>query len=112
IEDCMRQLWQLEQADESNADLPADCFGRMLAGIFCPEQDESTLWKMAYNLGCFIYIMDAAVDLPHDIKRGKYNPLMFAGTTDFKPYLLLLIGACTEEFERLPIQRYQSILRN
>jgi hypothetical protein len=112
ITDCMRQLKDLEDADENRPDLPADCFGRMLAGIFSPEQTDSQLWRMAYNLGCFIYIMDAAVDLPRDIKKGKYNPLIFAGTVDFRPHLLMLIGACTEDFEKLPLMRYQSILRN
>jgi len=112
IKKCTEDLWRLEEADEMNIDHPASCFGRLLAGIMSPDDENCTLWRLGYNLGMFIYVMDAAVDLPQDIKKDKYNPLIFADTTDFRPMLTLLIAAAAEEFEKLDLNRYQELLRN
>ena len=61
--------------------------------------------------------MDALLDLPADLKHGSYNPLRSraqAGLTKetFLPVLQLLMGECTDAFERLPLVQDVELMRN
>ena len=67
-------------------------------------------------LGRFIYLADAAVDYRRDKKAGKYNPLLAMGTGEdwekWDAYLVLAMGKCTEEFEKLPLVQDKQLLDN
>ncbi len=115
IDRSLQRLGQLEQADELNPDLPANCFGELLGELFVLKEDDEwagTLYRMGAALGRFVYLMDACMDLASDLKRDRYNPLVAQINTDFTPMLTMLIGECTREFETLPLQRDVNILRN
>ncbi|MDF2922315.1 MAG: hypothetical protein K0R57_1229 [Paenibacillaceae bacterium] len=114
IEQSLKRLGQMEQADELNPDLPANCFGGLLGELFVLREDEwaPALYRMGAALGRFVYMMDACMDLPSDLRRGRYNPLVAQSNTDFTPMLTMLIGECTGEFAALPLQRDTAILRN
>lgn len=114
IEQSLKTLGEMEQADELNPDLPANCFGELLGELFVLQEDEwaATLRRMGAALGRFVYMMDACMDLSSDLKRGRYNPLIAQNNTNFTPMLTMLIGECTLEFEKLPLQRDTAILRN
>ena len=90
-----------------------------MGALFLWRQDrwEDTLRAMGESLGRFVYIMDAVTDLPGDMRRGRYNPLVElqrAGYTaeDWRRMLAMLIGDCTAQFERLPLVQDVSILKN
>ena len=70
------------------------------------------LRRFGEGLGRFIYVMDACLDLPEDLKHRKYNPLTCLAGDDFEPLLTMLIGACAQEFEALPLHRDEGLLRN
>ncbi|MCL6458386.1 MAG: DUF5685 family protein [Gorillibacterium sp.] len=114
IEDCLKKLGQMEQMDELNPDLPANCFGVLMGELFVQQEDEwaDSLRRMGAALGRFVYIMDASMDLVSDLKHNQYNPLVAQMNTDFTLMLTMLIGECTAEFEKLPLQRDMPILRN
>ena len=109
----------MEKSGEQNPDEGAKLFGELMGEIFAFREDRwaDSLRAMAGALGEFIYIMDAVIDLPSDIKRRRYNPLTdlkMAGRSDayFKDILTMLIGNCTMDFEKLPLVEDVSIMRN
>lgn len=119
METCISRLSELEKSGEQNPDAGAKLFGELMGEIFAFREDRwaDSLRAMAGALGEFIYIMDAVIDLPRDIKRHRYNPLTAlknAGRSDayFKDILTMLIGNCTMDFEKLPLVEDVSIMRN
>ncbi|MCL2879476.1 MAG: DUF5685 family protein [Treponema sp.] len=114
IEKSMEQLDLIEKDDVLNPDVPANCFGELMAELFIMNEDDFSpvLRCMGAALGRFIYLMDACNDLHADLKKGRYNPLAARMDTDFRPVLMMMIGECTKEFEKLPLKRDAGILRN
>ncbi|MCL2833294.1 MAG: DUF5685 family protein [Treponema sp.] len=115
IEKSLEQLNFMEKENVLNPDIPANCFGCLMAEIFVMDKEDSfspALRRMGAALGRFIYLMDACNDLHSDLKKGRYNPLAARMDTDFKPVLMMMIGECTNEFEKLPLKRDAGILRN
>ena len=121
IADQLEQLHQMEQVGATNPDLPAGCFGTLLGELFAwkPDMWEPTLRQIGFYLGKYIYLLDAYDDLERDRKKGCYNPFLKQGDTDAaaletacQNLLELMIGACADAFERLPLLRHAEILRN
>lgn len=71
MEECLLTLSELENQQENDIRKLADCFGKLLAGLFDYRQDgmSSYLKDLGYHLGRFIYIMDAYDDLEEDGKK-------------------------------------------
>ena len=118
IRECIAQLSELEQAGCGNADEPANCFGRLMAELMVYREDlwADTLRQVGFHLGRFIYLADAAVDYPKDVKKGKYNPFIPMGTGEDWPrwdeYLVMALGQCTRAYEMLPLVQDKDILDN
>ena len=117
IEDCIHQLNRLEQDDCNQPDLPANCFGALMAELFVLEED---LWApilrdMGMYLGRFSYLADAAGDYPKDLKKQRYNPYITSGICDratWDTHLVLAMSRCTHAFEKLPLVQDKAILDN
>jgi hypothetical protein len=98
----------------------AGLFGNIMAEIFAYRHDEweSSLRKIGFFLGKFIYLMDAYDDVEKDIKSGSYNPFKKAYledptfADDCRSLLTLMMSECSREFEQLPILLHAEILRN
>jgi len=118
IHDCIRRLAQLEKENCPNPDEPAACFGELMGELLVYEEDlwAPTLRQMGRSLGRFIYLLDAALDYDKDAKKGKYNPYLAMGTGKDWPrweeYLVLTMGRCTENFEKLPLVQDKALLDN
>lgn len=119
IQSCLESLAEMEAQNLQDPDAGANAFGLLMGELFIWREDrwQPLLRQLGQALGRFIYLMDAVLDLPSDQKRKQYNPLtqMAAGRRqkeDFKPLLTLLIGECTEAFERLPLVQDLDLLRN
>lgn len=116
IRDCMDALRQLELRNEQDPDAGANAFGQLMGRLFVWQDDRwaPLLRQMGESLGRFIYLMDGLLDLPDDRKKGRYNPLMSRSPAidSFLPVLRLLIGECTEAFERLPLVQDLELMRN
>ena len=119
IEKCLADLTELEEQNSDDPDAAARCFGRLMGDLF--EFVPDSVWggrlrEFGEQLGEFIYIMDAVLDLEHDIKKGSYNPLKtFAegkSEDDLRYMLTMLIGECAASFERLPLVSDVDIMRN
>ena len=69
--------------------------------------------------GKFIYLMDAYEDLEKDLRKKEYNPFEAMVKNDPKDFetlskliLTSMMSECSKSFERLPILRHASIIRN
>jgi hypothetical protein len=116
VERCILRLGQLEREGCQKPDEPANCFGELMGELLVYREDlwAQTLRKTGFYLGRFIYLADAVVDYPRDVKRKKYNPLM--GVKEdlqmWEQYLVLAMAGCTDYFERLPLVQDKDILDN
>ena len=115
---CIRELGELEKAGCPNPDLPAGCFGRLMAELLVYREDlwAPTLRQVGDALGRFIYLADGAVDYRSDEKKKKYNPFLAMGTGEDWPrwetYLVLAMSRCTEHYEKLPLVQDKALLDN
>jgi hypothetical protein len=114
IEGALERLGAMEKSGEVNPDLPANCFGALMGGLFAWREDELApkLYRLGAALGRFVYLMDAVNDLKADIKRQRYNPLVAMLEADYTPMLTMILSECMAAFEDLPIRRDRNILEN
>lgn len=118
IQECIHKTNLLEKQNCDNPDLPAGAFGMLMGELLVYRED---LWapilrQMGMALGRFIYLADATVDYRQDKRKGKYNPYLAMGTGENWPcweeYLVLAMGRCTAEFEKLPLVQDKPLLDN
>lgn len=129
IQDRLLALHELETSSGSGAeqtlspagilDRAGSIFGDLLAEVFDFRKDEwsAALRRCGYNLGKFIYILDAYDDLEKDGKSGSFNPLLaMRDKPDLDGYvrgvLTMTLSDAAAAFETLPIVENIDILRN
>ena len=116
----------LEKEKCSDSDMVADCFAKICEVIFTPDfiKDAGTRTALAwlgYNMGRWIYLIDAFDDLEKDLGKA-YNPfsdriknpktdfLKLAGELEVTlTYTLANISAA---YDMLDIKRNDNILKN
>ncbi len=115
----MQRFSEAEQDGETDIDTMAGLFGRVMAEIVTPREDEwaDNLRTFGFFLGKFIYLCDAYEDVEKDLKKGTFNPLKAKRERpDFeeecKTILMMMMSECCREFEKLPILENVEILRN
>lgn len=76
IKACLGELRSLEEDQSTSIDQTSNCFARLLEEIFDYKDDKyrDRLRKVGFNIGKYIYIMDAYEDLDQDLEKGRYNP--------------------------------------
>lgn len=116
IRQSLEMLSQMEKDNCQNPDEPAGAFGSLMGQLLVYREDlwTPTLQNMGDALGRFIYLMDAVVDYDRDKRKKKYNPLLAMGrdTARWEDYLVLTMGRCTAEFEKLPLVQDKALLDN
>lgn len=118
VSDYVRALSLCEQADDADIDHAAGLTGTMLAEIFVMEEDvwASTLRRLGFFLGKFVYLMDAWEDLEKDTASGAYNVWKHVPAEtraeDSRRILNLMMSEASLAFEQLPILENTAILRN
>ena len=89
-------------------------FGRLLAELFSPDgQENRALYEFGYNIGRWIYVIDAIDDFEKDNKKGRYNP--FSSADDIKEQeeaVWYNLSVAAAAYELLPIKRNKQILDN
>lgn len=119
IRDRLNELSRLEAEDVQDPDRAAALFGQLLGETFVWRHDRwsEELYHIGYTLGQFIYLTDAILDLPQDVKKGRYNPLRSRWSADFNkeaylPLLQIILGDCMDAFDRLPLIDHTELLHN
>lgn len=110
----------LEAAGCTSIDEAADPTAMVMEEILalCSEDEtqKRVLSRLGYCLGRYIYLLDAAVDLPSDIKSGGYNVLKNVASAEVKDRITKQLYFCVNEaakaFELLDIRKYKTILGN
>ena len=79
IDKNLKKLAETESKKLSSVDIPADCFGDILADILSFGLDgdaEIIMRNIGKHVGRWIYIVDACDDLADDVKKERFNPLI------------------------------------
>jgi len=119
IEKKLNQLAIVENAKNTPIDKVAKVFGEIMAEVFIYRDDfwKDELYKIGFYLGKFIYLLDAYEDIEKDLKSGDYNPFRSLYENEgfdeqVLQLMMLMMGECTDAFERLPLVEHAEILRN
>lgn len=119
IAQCLKASDELEKTPGASIDAMANQTGLLLGELYALQNDywSGLMRAMGEALGRFIYVMDAYEDLPADLAKGRFNPLIVYHEQPqyeelMKDSLTLLISECTSAFELLPITQDVDILRN
>lgn len=78
----LSELSKLEKADTDNIDIVAEPFAKLMEELFIcdsteiSESDSKILSWIGYNIGKWIYIIDAFSDIEKDYKSDSYNPFI------------------------------------
>ena len=70
-------LLSLERACCPSADRAAEPFARIMKELFSVAEAPSELLSFSYELGRWLYLIDAFADLEIDLATGSYNPLRY-----------------------------------
>ncbi len=119
MRDCLSQLAAYEKARVPCSDEPSDAFGRLLSAVvrYAPTMPRTEMqaseW-MFYNLGKWIYLIDAWLDRAKDQKSGAYNTFLLAQTTkEHAAWLLELTRAEAEKaFDLIAFQTDAGVIQN
>lgn len=123
-EKCLAELSEIEKSGGVSIDRPADCFASIMSEAMRQALfDFPELARMFYHIGRWIYLVDAYDDLPEDIKKKRYNPLIgrFSlktpelSDTDMESFRFTLyhsLAAASELLDKLHIGQDRTILEN
>lgn len=98
IRECLDRLGALEREGCTRIDATADCFAKILETLFTPEfiTDKNTgraLAWLGYNIGRWIYVIDALNDMEKDYRRKSYNTFNAAfDGGDYEEYVKRIKG--------------------
>lgn len=116
IEDGIRELSEAEESGAENPDVPAGIFGRLMGELLVYREDlwAETLRGMGFQLGRYLYLVDAMIDYEKDLRSGSYNPFRASpkNRAQWEQYLLLAMGKCTDYYEKLPLVQDKPLLDN
>ncbi len=124
----MKELSKYEKEDCKQIDVVADCFAKLLEVVFTPDfekDNERVLGWLGYNIGRWIYIIDAFSDIESDFKSKSYNPFLQNVKTvedvqklkkltaeDLKISLTFTLENAASAYELLDVQKNGAILEN
>ena len=125
IRESLRTLSACERKNVTNLDLLAGTFGDIMAEILAYKSTRGIDWseelrRLGYQLGKFIYILDAYDDVQEDIEKNRFNPLKELyhelSKEQFDSYvkeiLMMIATDMAKIYEYLPIVEETAILRN
>ena len=89
--DNLRNLRNIEKENCSSIDEVADKFALILAKLFTPDfiKDDDLKRQLewfGYNIGRWIYVIDAVNDICEDYKKGSYNPFLQGKIENIEEY--------------------------
>ncbi|CCJ33112.1 MULTISPECIES: DUF5685 family protein [Caloramator] len=115
IDKYLHEIFKLEKENSSDLDILSHYFGKVLEEIFDVFDDKRkiALKYFGYNLGRWIYVIDALDDLKEDIKKGIYNPLKDKLDIDAVRFALYsYLDNLTKAYEIMEIKKNKGLLDN
>lgn len=83
IEERLKELAALEKEKCNSVDIAAEPFAKLMEEItayepLCKDEKlETAIRWLGYNIGKWIYVLDAYDDIEKDIKKKTYNPFLY-----------------------------------
>lgn len=88
VADMMNMQYEAEHSENPSVDMSAHPTALMLATLFSAEAHDEiqkrVLYEFGYQLGRWIYLVDAADDLKKDIESNGFNPFVNKKTGEVK----------------------------
>jgi hypothetical protein len=121
IDACIAELSLLERENCDDLDQSANPTANMLRMIFQGYTDVDSLGEIGYNLGRWVYFIDAVDDMLEDKKKNNYNVFNLkykdhANTASMKEDIEFLLqfslAKAAEAFDKLPLSRNEGLLSN
>ena len=120
IKQQLLNLRELENEKSKSIDRVSNTFGNLMAEIFAYKEDEfeKDLRQIGFNIGKYIYLLDAYEDLEKDYKKGRYNP--FIGYIDRREELKvrvdklisMTLGMVGRRIDNLNLKTNTAIIEN
>lgn len=126
IDSFLKELYKAEKSGNCGLDEAAHYFAELTSEIFNLGNSGETLKTIGYNLGKWIYTIDAYDDIEEDIKMKRYNPCLISfgykgeDVRDFKNRiegavkftLIQCLHEMSKAFETLDIRKNRGIIEN
>ncbi|WP_099189835.1 DUF5685 family protein [Tepidibacter mesophilus] len=120
IQNKLEELSELEKNKIMCIDKTSNIFGDIMREVFHYKDDEYTyiLGNIGFNIGKYIYILDAYEDLDEDFKLGRYNPFMnyIYNKEELKNkvenLILIILSFIEEDITKLELKDNKGILEN
>jgi hypothetical protein len=77
VSDGYRKIYEYEKQDGSSVNVISELFGELLQDLvvyLAGDYADDNVKNLAFNLGKWIYVIDALDDFDKDVKKGEYNP--------------------------------------
>ncbi|MDR3021664.1 MAG: DUF5685 family protein [Clostridiales bacterium] len=125
----LKELDSVQRDSDASIDKLAHPFANLIkqfAVVLCGQKTGDNLERLCYNIGKFVYLIDALDDLNEDIKKGTFNPFLhcFGLNQQSKAHFLIenklqveyclniTINRCIEAFNNLDFYQSYSVLKN
>ena len=112
-------LSSLEREKSDSLDITSEAFGKILETVFTGYEESGDnrnriLENLGFNLGRWIYVMDAVDDYEKDLKSGSYNPLIYRnrGFDGLEDLLYRYLGNISSAIDLLDIPQNKGIIEN
>ena len=128
IQDNFVILREYERNNESSIDKVSEPFSNIIAGIakiIVGEKFNDYIENLCYNLGKWVYLMDALDDIDGDFKENRYNPFLtkFVNYVDRNQFLqdnykdleyimMSVYNGIVNNYNRLDVKISEGILSN
>ena len=118
MEQSVMELSYLEKNWIEDADAAAATFGHLLGSVFVFREDhwQETIYRFGDDLGRFIYLLDACVDLEKDAYKNNYNPFRkYYGLDNeerFRDILKIFLADAVVQFDFLPLVQDVGLMKN
>ena len=119
IGESMKTLRALESEKCASIDEPSNAFGKLLASIVLnaptlPISERKAAQWMYYNLGKWIYLIDAWDDRKKDEEKKSYNPFLLSGMSREQAEFLLNItlNEAKKAYDLLSLKAPGGVLEN
>lgn len=116
IKHWLSELYKLEKENCRNIDKIADCFAVLMAELmtpeFVPKDKRELLYKFGYNLGRWIYIIDAVNDYDEDKRKNKFNPFESLDAEEIEFTLTYTLSETGRIYKELDFKINNALIEN
>lgn len=123
VSEMMKAQDEVENSNVCHLDMAAEPTANMLAQILSTEavtnEQKTVLYQLGYQLGRWVYLIDAVDDFDDDKKRQNFNPFLLEQTSDcvsIKKCCVPVLNQCIAQvynaFNLLELKHFSSILDN